>query len=208
MAQVENWYAALDAEHWVSHYESALEEEVGPSIPSTLGPYTYRLVDVAEVYAAPPTSTSRRRRDGAELVWVETAVLPSLLAAALAQTYLDVDAVYKDAIGMRATEYARAEEFARAYLAADPGPTVVSGYITGHAQHNPTGIQQTNDWAAQQIIERADVFRWAELQMRNVRFARQADMRAAATPEELAVAVDTWNGFITYLRALLGLPPA
>jgi hypothetical protein len=137
--------------------------------------------------------------------WVEMGPLEQLKAEAVARTYADVDAVYDAAIGRRATEYASAEAAAREYLATEMKPSVVSGYITGHARSNPTGQQQTNEWAAQQIIERADAFRWAELQMRNVRFDRQTDMRGAATPDELAAAVGTWSDFITWLRATLGL---
>lgn len=137
--------------------------------------------------------------------WIETASLDDLKAAAIARTYPDVDAVYDAAIGRRATEYARAEEAARAFLAAEVKPAIVSGYITGHAEKNPTGQPQSNEWSAQQIIERADAFRWAELQMRNIRFARQADMRAAATHAELATAVSQWEEFIVWLRTLLSL---
>jgi len=131
--------------------------------------------------------------------------LDALKAEAIAKTYPDVDAIYDAAVGRRVTEYARAEEAARAYLAAEVPPAVVSDYITGHATNNPTGQQQTNEWAARQIIERADAFRWAELQMRNVRFARQADMRAAGTPEELEAAVAQWEEFLTWLRLTLSL---
>ena len=151
-----------------------------------------------------PTQTLRYR-GGSAVVWEEDAPIADLAEVAIAKTYPDVDAIYQQAIGMRATEYARAEEAARAYLAADPKPAVVSGYITGHAENNPTGQVQTCEWAAQQIIERADAFRWAELQMRNVRFARQADMRAATTIAELEAAVQAWEDFLTWLREMLGL---
>jgi predicted nucleotidyltransferase len=146
-----------------------------------------------------------RHLGGTEIGWVETLDMAMLIKRAIDQTYTDVDAIYQQAIGMRATEYARAEEAAHAYLAADPKPTVVSGYISGHAENNPTGQVQTHEWAAQQIIERADAFRWAELQMRNVRFARQADMRAATSEIELAMAVATWEDFLVWLREMLGL---
>lgn len=142
---------------------------------------------------------------GDAVEWKEPMPLDDLKATAIAQTYHDVDGVYDAAIGRRATEYASAEVAAREYLAVDVKPEAVSGYITGHARSNPTGQQQTNEWAAQQIIARADAFRWAELQMRNVRFDRQADMRAATTPEELAAAVGAWTAFIAQLRGTLGL---
>lgn len=141
---------------------------------------------------------------GGKLEW-EAPALADLQAQAIATTYVDVDAVYDAAVGRRATEYEEAEAAARAYLAAEVEPALVSEYITGHAQNNPTGQQQTNAWAARQIIERADAFRWAVLQMRSVRFARQTDMRAATTIEGLAAAVTEWEEFLTWLRSTLDL---
>lgn len=124
--------------------------------------------------------------------------------AAIAKTYIDVDAVYEAAIGRRATEYADAESEARAYAAA--GYTGVAGeYVAGFARRNPTGIVQTSQWAAQQIMGRADAFNNAALSMRTTRFDRQADMRAATTAAELATAVTAWNNFIATTRAQLGV---
>ena len=180
-----------------------VEVEEGPPPPAP-GGGDWRLLPGAIDWDAPP---------GARLKWVDFGAMPEweappldgLREAAIAKTYPDVDAIYDAAVGRRVTEYARAEEAARAYLAAEVEPDVVSDYITGHAMNNPTGEQQTNEWAARQIIERADAFRWAELQMRNVRFARQADMRAAVSPEELATAVGGWEEFLTWLRSTLDL---
>jgi len=180
-----------------------MEEEEGPPRPAPLSGDWRRLPEQLAWGAVP----------GGRLKWVDFGVAPEwegppladLQAAAIAKTYADVDAIYDAAVGRRVSEYARAEEAARAYLAAEVEPSVVSDYITGHATNNPTGQQQTNEWAARQIIERADAFRWAELQMRNVRFARQADMRAAVSPEELATAVGGWEEFLTWLRSTLDL---
>jgi len=203
---IENWYAGVDGDGFVQQFESAVEEGEGPNLP-LLGPFRYCRLPGAPALPPQPAPTYRLRWMGfdTEPQWVEVVPLAELQAAAIAKTYPDVDAVYDAAIGRRATEYANAEAAAREYLATEVRPTVVSGYITGHARSNPTGQQQTNEWAAYRIIERADSFRWAELQMRNVRFDRQADMRAAIAPEELAAAVREWDGFITWLRATLGL---
>lgn len=178
-------------------------EDEGPPPPAAADG-DWRLLPAPIDWAAPP---------GARLKWMGFDVMPEweppaladLQAEAIAKTYGDVDAVYDAAVGRRATEYQEAEAAARAYLAAEVEPTVVSEYITGHAQNNPTGQQQTNGWAARQIIERADAFRWAALQMRTVRFARQADMRAATATEELAAAVAEWEEFLTWLRSTLDL---
>jgi hypothetical protein len=130
--------------------------------------------------------------------------LESLQASAIARTYTDVDAVYEAAIGRRATEYQKAEEAARAFAAAGYEGEI-STYVSGWAQYNPTGQAQSNRWAADQIIARADAFRTAEESMRNIRFQCQAQMRAAEDAEQLAAAVATWDSFIAGTRAALGL---
>jgi hypothetical protein len=124
--------------------------------------------------------------------------------AAIAATYTDVDKVYADAVGNRTEEYKDAEADARAYKAAGYAGDV-SGYVSDYALHNPTGAAQSNQWAAEQIIARADAFAAAKLSMRSQRFASQAAMRAAGTPEELAAAVAEWDEFIAGVRADLGL---
>jgi hypothetical protein len=130
--------------------------------------------------------------------------LPALKAAAIAKTYPDVDAVYDAAVGSRTEEYKDAEADARAFAAA--GYTGgVSEYVSDYALHNPTLLVQTNQWAADQIIARADAFAAAKLLMRSTRFARQADMRAATTQAGLNAAVAAWGSFISSTRSALGL---
>lgn len=138
------------------------------------------------------------------LYWVETATLAELKAAAIAKTYRDVDAIYDDAIGRRATEYKEAEEAARAFASAGFTGSV-SVYVSSFAQYNPTGSVQTNQWSAEQIIARADAFLLAQSAMRTMRFARQAQMQAAEDLAALAAAVAAWGGFILNLRSQLGL---
>lgn len=151
-----------------------------------------------------PTQTLRYRNEW--VVWEEDGPISELIEKAVAETYLDVDAIYEDAVGQRVTEYTEAEAEARAYLAADPKPDLVSDYIAGHAINNPTGQLQSPTWAAQQIVERADAFKWARLQMRNVRFLQQNEMRDASTVVELDFAIAKWEDFLRWLREILGLP--
>ncbi|KQQ89551.1 hypothetical protein ASF77_23455 [Massilia sp. Leaf139] len=179
------------------------DEDRIPVLPD--GQVAHVMVERVPSFPEPPLPTSTLHVANNELYWVETAPLDQAKDLAIARTYADVDAVYEAAIGKREPEYAAAEEAARFYLAALVKPVPVSDYITGHARSNPTGKQQTNEWAARQIVERADAFKWAKLQMRNVRFDRQAEMRAATTPEQLAAAAAAWADFITWLRSTLGL---
>jgi hypothetical protein len=194
--------------------DGVVETQVGKFDPDFVAPpvppieedgYAYFLLAGPLPWAECPGETYVLLWNDGAPIWADPVPLDEHRRRAIARTYPDVDAVYDDAIGRRATEYADAEAAARAYMAAEVKPAVVSEYITDHALNNPTGQVQSEAWAAQQIIERADAFRWAQLQMRSVRFARQADMRAAATPEELAVAVREWGDFITWLRATLDL---
>lgn len=178
------------------------------------------VIEVADM--APPaiTSTQRLVADGAEQdaegVWVarwlvvdktaedlaaEAAALQLQTAAAIAATYRDVDAVYSDAIGQRGPEYADAETDARAFIAGGE----LTAYVSDFAQDNPTGQAQSNQWAAENIIARADAFRSAKLAMRSARFARQTEMRAATTTAALQLAISSWEGFIAGVRAQLGL---
>jgi len=176
-------------------------EEGPPQQPET--DRTYVLVD-GPLDWDPPTPTSVKKIVEGIEQWVETNTLPGLKAAAISQTYLDVDAVYEAAIGRRTTEYKEAEEDARAFAAAG-FVGEVSEYVSAYATYNPTGLLQTNQWAAEQILVRADAFAVAQRLMRSTRFARQAQMQAATTAEELSAAVGRWNGFIAALRNQLGL---
>lgn len=137
--------------------------------------------------------------------WRDERVLSDELARALAKPYADIDAIVRAAVGERAKEYERREAAARAYVAA--GYTGdVPDRVAVWAQYNPTMQQQTPKWAADNIIGRADALLAAQDAMGDQRFVSQYAMRAASTLAELDAAVAGWNGFITALRAQLGLP--
>jgi hypothetical protein len=145
-------------------------------------------------------------RDGVELAQAvpESVNLEQLKADALKATYADVDAVTAAAVGNRVEEYRDAEAAARAFVVAGYEGDV-DEYVSSYAQYNPTGEEQTNAWAADQIIARADAFRDAQKAMRTRRFASQAEIRLAQTPEELTAAVQVWGGFIAGIRLALGV---
>lgn len=126
-------------------------------------------------------------------------------AQAIARTYTDVDRVYADAVGNRTEEYKDAEADARAFAASGYTSTP-SANITSFALRNPTGTAQTNQWAADQIIARADAFASAKLSMREQRFGHQASIREATTQADLDTAVTSWTTYISQLRTQLGLP--
>lgn len=168
--------------------------------------YTYVLWQTAVDWARPTPTSKHYFTDGAP-VWVEMATLADLISAAVAKCYTDIDKVVEDAVGGRTKEYERTESDARAFAAGgyvDPAPRSVSKF----AQYNPTMQVQTNQWAADQIIGRADALITAQDDMRDQRFVSQYAMRAAATDADLDTAVTTWNDFIATTRQNLGLPPA
>jgi hypothetical protein len=147
----------------------------------------------------------------ADYVWDETAKrwtyvqpLASRRVDALAKCYIDIDAVVKAAVGERAEEYKDALAEAQAFADsgyAEPAPESVVKF----AQKNPTMQVQTNAWAAQQVIGRAEALADARRRMRDQRFDSQYDMRAAATGADLDAAVATWAAFIASIRSQLGL---
>lgn len=125
-------------------------------------------------------------------------------AAAIDKAFTDVDHVTRAAIGDRVEEYRQAEEEARAYrLAGYTGE--VSLDISAYAEHNSTGAKQTNRWAADGIIARADAFRQAQTTMRAGRFEYQAKMRDARDAAGLDKVLEAWNAFIAGVRQALGL---
>jgi hypothetical protein len=193
-------FAKVDASDVVSRI---WEQDVGDRLPVTDG-YRYEVLSEAFDIHTPPTSTSVPMLIDGSVAWVETATLSTMQADAIARCYVDVDAVYEAAIGRRQTEYIKAEAEARAYAAAGYGGDCGS-YVTGFADHNPTGIAQSNQWSAMQIIGRADAFAAAELAMRNTRFVSQAAMRSATNPTELSAAISGWSAFIAVIRSQLGI---
>jgi len=178
-------------------------DEGPPQLPETV--HDFYPIPGPLGWTPPRAGMVKKWIDGTD-VWVSTADLETQKAESIAKAYKDVDDVYRDAVGNRTTEYNEAEQDALAFKAAGYTGTV-SEYVSSYAQYNPTGVVQSDQWAADVIIARANAFRTAQRLMRSVRFARQAQMQAAANDQELATAVALWSGFIAQLRIQLGLPP-
>lgn len=163
-----------------------------------------------EGWPAGPTPTSALYWTGSGTNWVETS--PETFAQrkqkAINNCFVDVDAVTRAAVGDRAMEYAEAESAARAFKASGYVETEgapVDEMISSYAKFNPTGQIQTNRWAADVIIARANAFKTAQKAMRSQRFRLQAEMQSAIDDDELVIAVHLWNEFIEGLRAQLGV---
>lgn len=152
----------------------------------------------------PPQASADHVWNTATKRWEHIEPLASLQAKSINKPYADIDAVVRDAVGNRTEEYKAAEADARAYRAAGYAGAVPPS-VDCFAQHNPTGIVQTGQWAADDIIMRADAFAVAKLAMRQMRFSSQSAMRSATTSAELDAAVAGWTSFIAQIRAQLGL---
>jgi hypothetical protein len=136
--------------------------------------------------------------------WVDMRSLEALVNSGVAKCYTDIDAIYEAAIGKRQAEYVDAEADARAFaMAGFEGETTQN--VSSFAICNPTGQVQSNQWAAEMIIARADAFKAAQVSMRAERFATQAAMRACVTPAQLDHVAYLWDEFISNIRARLGL---
>lgn len=123
----------------------------------------------------------------------------------LKQSYLkrvdtDVDAIMRDCIGERATEYQRAESQARAYKAASYSGTV------------PTTVRVwaetklwTNQQAADDIIAQADAWIGAQDAIRENRLKTKEAYRISTTEAQLNSVKASWGGFVSYIRNALGV---
>lgn len=152
----------------------------------------------------PPQPSVNHVWDEVSKRWVYVEPLSIRRAAAISKCYSDIDAIVKAAVGERAEEYKEALAEAQAFADsgyAEPAPESVVKF----AQKNPTMQVQTNAWAAQQVIGRAQALADARKRMRDQRFDSQYDMRAAATGADLDAAIAAWDAFTLVIHAQLGL---
>jgi hypothetical protein len=112
----------------------------------------------------------------------------------------DVDSIYGQVMGNRASEYALAEADANSYKLAGYAGTVpasVADWATVKAK--------SNQWAAGDILATAAAWRSAQLSIRSNRLARKEDVRNAAGTDDLATALASWAGFVSNLKQTLGI---
>ena len=120
-------------------------------------------------------------------------------ARALLHIDQDTDAIYRDAIGLRAPEYEATEREAIAFQAAsfegDP-PRTISAWMQASGM---TAQDATLD-----ILAQAATWRSAVLQIRTHRLQAKAGVRAGQVEEAMAA----WAGFVAQIRADLELTEA
>lgn len=110
----------------------------------------------------------------------------------------DVDAIYAAAIGNRATEYSEAELQANTFKTADYLGTVPS-YVASWLVSNTKGLTTAQE-AADDIIAQANAWRAAASAIRANRLTAKKNI-----VEEVPTAMQQWNGFVSAIRASLGI---
>jgi len=119
-----------------------------------------------------------------------------LQADGLRQIDRDVDGIYADVIGYRATEYEAAERDALAYQAAGftgEVPPSVASWVAA------SGMDA--EAAALDILGEAAAWRAASQQIRAQRLLAKAGVRAGDLSESMAA----WGGFVQQMRLALGV---
>ncbi len=131
---------------------------------------------------------------------VIAAQLDTRKAMAVLNVDADVDAIYEQIMGNRASEYALAEHDAIMYKAAG-----YQGTIPDSIQCWATAKAMTAVWATTNILDPATAWRGAQRAIRSNRLASKEAMRNAGTSGALTAAVQAWTGFVSFIRGQMGI---
>jgi hypothetical protein len=138
-----------------------------------------------------------------EAVAIQLAANPQPTAADIKVSNLkkvdaDVDAIYANAIGNRATEYGEAEAEANAFKAAaylGVVPTYVASWLASNTKGLTTAQQATDD-----ILAQATAWRGAAAAIRSNRLSAKKNIST-----DVPTAMAQWNGFVAAIRSQLGI---
>jgi len=129
----------------------------------------------------------------------------AMRAALIARIDGDVDAITALVIGNRGVEYTEAEAQARAYQQAGYSGTVPSMVQTWVDAKAIEGVTWTGQQAADDILATAAAWRGAVDLIRTNRLNSKALVRVAANQAQLDSAMAAWSGFVSAVRAQLGV---
>jgi len=109
----------------------------------------------------------------------------------------DTDSLIRSVVGERSSEYEIAEQEAIVYKAAgypdvDVPPSIGSDAIANN---------RTNTEACDLILSMATNWRTMQMALRANRLLAKANSKSATTLTELQTVIDTWNGFISYIKS-------
>jgi len=159
----------------LADYETAMARPAG---------YSFSFDAVGKLTIAPPPA--------APLVDQQTAAIKRIDA--------DVDAIYRDVVGNRQTEYDLAESDAQAYKAAG-----YTGTALESVQSWADAKKKTAQWAADDILMTATLWRRAQAAIRSNRLMRKEEVRNASKPAGVDTALATWAEYVVQTRTELGI---
>lgn len=119
---------------------------------------------------------------------------------ALVKTDTDCDDIYFKVLGFRDIEYINAETEARAYKAAGYTGTVPA-LVAAYAYGSGTTAQQAADYT----IALSDQWRPAMQAIRTYRTAAKTQLATVTNKQELDTAMAQWSGFVSSIKAQLGV---
>jgi hypothetical protein len=121
----------------------------------------------------------------------------------LVQINNDDNKIYADVVGNKTTEYLDAAVEAKAFKAANYPAGVDDDY--GLVKAWATAKQWTMRQAADDIIAQEIAWKSAAKLIRQYRLKAKEDVKRATTLTEIATAMTIWNGFVSTIRAQLGV---
>lgn len=131
----------------------------------------------------------------------QSLVLPNTKKSLLELVNNDDNSIYSAAIGNKLSEYQIAEIDALTYK--------TSGY-TGVVAESIQSWADAKNWTAKQaaddILQQAQVWRWAQGVIRRNRLKAKEDIKSAPTKEQADIVYAEWKEFVVYIRNLLGIP--
>jgi hypothetical protein len=130
----------------------------------------------------------------------DPAILAAAKAAFIIKVDADVDAIYRDAIGNRTTEYTLANADAVAFKAAG-----YTGTVPSSVQSWATAKGWTAQAATDDMLATASDWLGAQVTMRAARLLRKEQARVAADAAALAVVMAAWAAFVVAIRTALGI---
>lgn len=120
--------------------------------------------------------------------------------SSLVEIDISNDSIVTLAIGRRDTEYLMAEKQAQAYIDAGyVGDTYP--YVSSWAMAK----NETDRWAADNIIDTANTWRAIQSDVREKRLVHKENIRNATTTDEVAVIMQSWYAYVEIIKTQLGI---
>lgn len=126
--------------------------------------------------------------------------LNSIKSQSLLRIDRDNDNIVDIVIGRRDTEYLQAEKQAREYVSAG-----YAGDTYPYVQSWADAKEESEKWAADNIIETAASWRALQADMRSKRLKAKEDIRSSTTTDQVDSIVSQWSAYIDIIKKQLGV---